>query len=299
VDICALYQILNSDNTKLITVLLIVGLLLVGLTVIGIAIKIRVVSVARQKAFVNHISSFNKKAMDTLYYLDRNEGNLTENSIDKKIKQVLNVLCDNLVDVFIISTGKKKNIHSSYIQILKTTKTEMKREFPEYPYRDKDAFVTVFARDKESKKVRKIAKNKSLLSQNTDFEKIFFSHTEDTYFHSTNLLKYAKQNNYSNPSDYYPNEYKSAIVVPVCSYSFKSINDRTGEFEDRTKICNIIGFLCIDSKSTHTFRRSNKSLEIMIMQDFAQILYFFLTSCNKYYKSLTKTQGKRKGKQIS
>ncbi len=127
------------------------------------------------------------------------------------------------------------------------------------------------------------------LKDNTDFLEIVDQnyHSGTNYFYQTNLVKYEKQlkkenKQYRNSNYNWSDYYKSTIVVPIMIKSDKLYTQNT----NNKKQCyyRVIGFLCVDSLSTHAFLKSQREVNVNILRSVADLLYILLSQYCYYVK---------------
>lgn len=179
------------------------------------------------------------------------------------IVQALDVLCDILFKL----TRQKV---SSCVKIIE-------------PAEDLDylnASVYTFCRSSNSDPQRTVyddecRKRKILICDNTDFNKIVEPAKSVSCFYAPDLIAYKKGlrkigDDYDNTNSHWEKFYKSTIVVPIRIANQRNPNN---ELENSY---TILGFLCVDSKSTHAFEESQKSFYKPIVKAFAALLYSVL-----------------------
>lgn len=139
-----------------------------------------------------------------------------------------------------------------------------------------NAKVYTFCRSKNSDPQRAAYDNASrkdvLICDNTDFNKIVEPGKSVGCFYCPDLVSYKKGlrkigEDYDNSNNRWEDFYKSTIVVPI-----RIANERNPNNELKDSY-TILGFLCVDSKSTHAFEESQKAFYEPIVKAFAALLY--------------------------
>lgn len=116
---------------------------------------------------------------------------------------------------------------------------------------------------------------------NTDFKKII---TEGlSVFYQRDLCEYAKkleeaQEKYENTTPMYWEYYRGVIVVPIRVAREHLYYTKSNDGYD------VIGFLCVDTKSTEAFRDKDKWFYANIVKSFAAELYIVLNKYNYYLR---------------
>jgi len=107
-------------------------------------------------------------------------------------------------------------------------------------------------------------------NKNTGFdEALKFRPQKTSYFYSADLVKLAKKRKYQNHRDGWENLYKSTIIVPIRHV-----------IDIRNSKINILGFLCVDTKSRN---RLNDGFHVYYLAGFADQMYNFISIMrNKY-----------------
>ncbi len=126
---------------------------------------------------------------------------------------------------------------------------------------------------KEQSKIIKV-------SENTDFEKIYFideEYEEDRkhYFYSKDLTK---ENEYINSDPKWQKKYCTTIVMPM-RYLVECTEEKA--------VYDIVGFLCVDSKTKGAFEKQNIYFTIEFLKGISDIMYSYLNACVTYYKELS------------
>lgn len=150
---------------------------------------------------------------------------------------------------------------------------------PEKELSYKNASVYTFCRSKSSDPQRdaydKDSRKKILIRENTDFNIIVEQDAQDlnqSCFYCSDLIAYKKWRkktgaDYYNSNNRWDDFYRSTIVVPIRIANEKNPHN---ELKDQY---TILGFLCVDSKSTHAFEESQKAYYQPIIKAFAALLY--------------------------
>lgn len=123
---------------------------------------------------------------------------------------------------------------------------------------------------------------------NTDFLYIVDPNRDSNlnYFYKGNLKDYAKElkqqgKQYRNTNANWENDYIGTIVVPI-QIEHKRLYDSSQE-----ESLHIIGFLCIDSKSSSAFLRRQEKANVDMLKSFADIIYILLSQYQHYLKKMT------------
>ena len=139
-----------------------------------------------------------------------------------------------------------------------------------------NARVYTFCRSKNSDPQRdaydKDSRKKTLICENTDFNKIVAQDKSQSCFYCSDLIAYKKWSkkigdDYYNSNNRWEDFYRSTIVAPI-----RIANERNPHNELKDQY-TILGFLCVDSKSTHAFEESQKAYYQPIIKAFAALLY--------------------------
>lgn len=142
--------------------------------------------------------------------------------------------------------------------------------------------IITFARN--GKNARGLAeaehKKRIKVSDNTDFEFIFtikevYEEHRIHYFYQKNLKRFSKKNEYKNSDINWKRKYNTTIVMPIRYLK---------ESNQSEAIYDIIGFLCVDSKSAGAFEKNNLYFTVEFLKGIADIMYSYLNSCINYYK---------------
>ena len=176
---------------------------------------------------------------------------------------VLNTLCD----IFYKLTRQKV---SGCIKIIE----------PSSDLEYTNAKVKTFCRSKNSDSRRTVYDNNStrsdtIVCRNTDFDSIVQPGKSLSCFYQQNLEDYQKQlrkigEEYRNSNTEWNEYYKATIVAPIRIANKR--NSKT-KLEDSY---TILGFLCVDSLSTHAFEASQRVYYQYIIKAFAALLYSVL-----------------------
>lgn len=179
------------------------------------------------------------------------------------IRLTLNVLCD----VFYTLSRQKV---SSCIKIIE-------------PGEDLDyinARVVTFCRSSNSDSERQAYDERNrdrntLICDNTDFNNIVEPGKSKSCFYCSDLIAYQKKikklgDRYNNTNTEWADYYRATIVVPIRIANQRNPNN------DLNTSYTILGFLCVDSMSTHAFEESQKAFYTAIVKGFAALLYSIL-----------------------
>jgi len=134
------------------------------------------------------------------------------------------------------------------------------------------------------------ASNKQIkLSDNTDFLYILNPNNDSNlnYFYQGNLKEYSNElkkqgKQYMNTNANWENDYIGTIVVPI-QIEHKRLYDSAKEDS-----FYVIGFLCIDSKSSSAFLKRQEKFNVDMVKSFADIFYMLLSQYHHYLKKLSK-----------
>ncbi len=125
------------------------------------------------------------------------------------------------------------------------------------------------------------------LADNTDFLYIVDPNRDSNlnYFYQGNLEDYVKElrqqgKNYLNTNPNWENDYIGTIVVPI-QIEHKRLYDSPLETSR-----HIIGFLCIDSKSSSAFLKRQEKANVDMLKSFADIFYILLSQYQHYLKKM-------------
>ena len=140
-----------------------------------------------------------------------------------------------------------------------------------------NAKVKTFCRSKNSDSQRTVYdndsnRNETIVCLNTDFDSIVQPGKSLSCFYQQDLEEYQRQlskigEEYRNSNQEWKKYYKATIVAPIRIANVR--NPRT-ELQDSY---TILGFLCVDSLSTHAFEASQKMYYQYIIKAFAALLY--------------------------
>ncbi len=154
-----------------------------------------------------------------------------------------------------------------------------------------DITLTTFCRSTTSETIRGIYENsnKIKLVDNTDFLYIVDPNRDSNlnYFYQGNLKDYAKElqkqgKHYRNTNTNWENDYIGTIVVPI-QIEHKRLYDSSLE-----NSLHIIGFLCIDSKSSSAFLKRQENVNVNMLKSFADIIYTSFTVSALFKKNVRK-----------
>ena len=142
------------------------------------------------------------------------------------------------------------------------------------------AKVKTFCRSKNSDSRRfqydnDSTRNETIICKNTDFNSIVQPGKTVSCFYKRDLEAYQKQHQdtddeYLNSNPEWKKYYKATIVVPI-----RIANKRNANVESQDSY-TILGFLCIDSLSTHAFEESQEKYYTRIVKAYAALLYSVL-----------------------
>ncbi len=162
-----------------------------------------------------------------------------------------------------------------------------------------NATVYTFVRSKNISKQREDASDNQavLISKNTDFSYIIsppdfykkqYFYEQDIHLFDEELKKH--QQKYENTTENYWDFYRAAIVVPIrIAHSHLHFTAPTDPFD-----YHIVGFLCIDTKSTHAFIPEYEEQFIQIAKSFAAIIYVIMNKYNFYLQKCKNGYAMRK-----
>lgn len=208
------------------------------------------------------------------YHKDKTENirNLTDT-----YKCQLSILLSHLCDMMEKYCGQKT---SSCIKLIAHPDDEID-----------EITLTTFCRSTTSDTTRGMyeAYDPIKLADNTDFLYIVDPNRDSNlnYFYKGNLREYAKElkqqgKHYRNSNLNWEDDYIGTIVVPI-QIEHKRLYDSPLE-----KSLHIIGFLCIDSKSSSAFLKRQEKINVNILKSFADIIYILLSQYQHYLKKLSK-----------
>lgn len=150
-----------------------------------------------------------------------------------------------------------------------------------------DITLTTFCRSTNSDTTRGIYEthHEINLADNTDFLYIVDPNRDSNlnYFYKGNLKDYAKELKqqgkiYRNTNPNWENDYIGTIVVPI-QIEHKRLYDSPLE-----ESLHVIGFLCIDSKSSSAFLKRQEKANVDMLKSFADIIYILLSQYQHYLK---------------
>lgn len=154
-----------------------------------------------------------------------------------------------------------------------------------------DITLTTFCRSTASDTTRGLyeAHNEIKLVDNTDFLYIVDPNRDSNknYFYQGNLKNYVKElkkqqdKQYRNTNPNWEDDYIGTIVVPI-QIEHKRLYDSTLE-----ESLYIIGFLCIDSKSSSAFLQRQEKANVDMLKSFADIIYILLSQYQHYLKKMS------------
>lgn len=154
-----------------------------------------------------------------------------------------------------------------------------------------DITLTTFCRSTASDTTRGMyeAHNKIKLVDNTDFLYIVDPNRDSNknYFYQGNLKDYVKElkkqqdKQYRNTNPNWEDDYIGTIVVPI-QIEHKRLYDSILE-----ESLHIIGFLCIDSKSSSAFLKRQEKANVDMLKSFADIIYILLSQYQHYLKKMS------------
>lgn len=153
-----------------------------------------------------------------------------------------------------------------------------------------DIILTTFCRSITSETMRgKYEKNSEIkLVDNTDFLYIVDPNGDSNlnYFYQGNLKEFAKDldkqgKKYRNTNTNWENDYIGTIVVPI-QIEHKRLYDSPLE-----ESLNVIGFLCVDSKSSSAFLKRQETANVDMLKSFADIIYILLSQYQHYLKKMS------------
>lgn len=208
----------------------------------------------------------------------RNHKDKLENisNLSDSYKTHLSVLLTHLCDMMEIYCGQKI---SSCIKLI--IKPEEKIE---------DITLTTFCRSNSSETTRgKYESNHKIkLADNTDFLYIVDPNRDSNlnYFYQGNLKDYEKEldkhgKQYRNTNANWKSDYVGTIVVPI-QIEHKRFYDSPLE-----ESLHIIGFLCIDSKSSSAFLKRQEKANVDMLKSFADIIFILLSQYQHYLKKMS------------
>ena len=107
---------------------------------------------------------------------------------------------------------------------------------------------------------------------------------DKNYFYQNDLELFSKElekqgKHYKNSNPNWKNDYVGTIVVPIRIDTNNLYNKENGSFD-------LIGFLCVDSKSKNAFTVQQEAFNVGIMKSFADILYVLLSQYRHYFEKL-------------
>lgn len=181
---------------------------------------------------------------------------------------------------------------------------------PQKKQNPKDNMVSTFVRDSKCptnrRAVDESAKTKSVrINDNTDFSYFFDSNDpsqfDSSVFYVNNLIEYDQRvkskGGYQNTTPRWQEYYIGTAVVPI------RIKTKRIKLRENSEDYTLLGFLCVDSKSSNVFIESKRGLYSYILKSYAalifQILQFYSgimskTVSNKQMKTASNSIKKRR-----
>lgn len=157
-----------------------------------------------------------------------------------------------------------------------------------------DATLKTFCRSTKSATNRgayETPKNPIKICDNTDFLDIIdpVNGANRNYFYQGNLKEYDKKlredgKHYRNSNPDWDNDYIGTIVVPI------QIENKRLYDSKKEDSYHVIGFLCIDSKSTSAFLPRHEKSYVNIVQSFADIFYVLLSQYQHYLRLINEKE---------
>lgn len=128
------------------------------------------------------------------------------------------------------------------------------------------------------------SKTEILLKDNTDFMQIIEPDVPYDYFYCKDLVKFKKKLNevgqdLKNTNTAWEKDYKSTVIVPIRTESKRLYHLKTKDSSDEY---DLLGFLCIDSKSTEAFTSKNEQYNVSLMSAYAEVCYILLSQYSHY-----------------
>lgn len=198
------------------------------------------------------------------------------NLYTSKLTCILDVLCDTL----------KKHTTKDVSACIKLIRYNDSEETI-----NKNAKIETFCRSVNSSTNRGEyeSTHEIILSENTDFLEIIDENIEKNYFYQPSLSAYdkaLKENNksYENTNNNWSEYYEGVIVVPIRIETKKLYHIK------RNNSYHIIGFLCVDSKSTDAFTKKLENYYVEIVKSFSDIIYILLGQYKHFLKKLNQSK---------
>lgn len=192
-------------------------------------------------------------------------------------KSQLSILLTHLCDMMEVHCGQKV---SSCIKLIAHPEAKVE-----------DIILTTFCRSTTSETTRGIYENNNLIKlvDNTDFLYIVDPESDFDYFYQGNLKKYSTElqkqgKHYRNTNINWENDYAGTIVVPI-QIKHQRLYDSPLE-----NSLHIIGFLCIDSKSSSAFLDRQESANVNMLKSFADIIYILLSQYQHYLRKMSDSE---------
>jgi len=214
---------------------------------------------------------------DLYFDIMRHHKDKSENvsNLSDTYKTRLSVLLTHLCDMMEIYCGQKV---SACIKLI--TKSSKNID---------DIILTTFCRSNTSETIRGKYETNNLIKlvDNTDFLYIVDPNSDSNknYFYQGNLKDYVKElkqqgKQYRNTNPNWEDDYIGTIVVPI-QIEHKRLYDSNLE-----ESLHIIGFLCIDSKSSSAFLKRQEKANVDMLKSFADIIYILLSQYQHYLKKM-------------
>lgn len=256
-----------------------VGLLLFIILLILRMRKYQKIAFERQlkTSFVYH--KLTHTSRDLYFDVMRYHKDKTENIriLTDTYKSQLSILLTHLCDMMEKYCGQKT---SSCIKLIAHPDAKIE-----------DITLTTFCRSTASDTTRGMYEthHEIKLVDNTDFLYIVDPNRDSNknYFYQGNLKDYVKElkkqqdKQYRNTNPNWEDDYIGTIVVPI-QIEHKRLYDSALE-----ESLHIIGFLCIDSKSSSAFLKRQEKANVDMLKSFADIIYILLSQYQHYLKKMS------------
>lgn len=204
---------------------------------------------------------------------------LTETELTNTYMVSLSAILDMLCEILTSFTQKKI---SACVKLISYSKDEEIIDLD-------NATLVTFCRSNNSESQRdsyeKHNKAEILLKDNTDFLEIVSDDNNKDYFYQGNLARYDKVlqetgKHYHNSNENWERYYCGTIVVPI-RIEFKHLYH-----QKKDDAYHILGFVCVDSKSSDAFTEQYEKYNVDVVKAYADLIYILLGQYRHYLKKI-------------
>lgn len=201
---------------------------------------------------------------------------LSRQSLSEIYKLSLQGVMDNLCST--INAYTSREVHAC-IKLITSEDFDRKMDI-------NNATLVTFCRSRNSehKRSRYEENNRPIfLRENSDFYEVVSPEFEKTHFYQGDLIAYDEEKKkngerYKNSNPDWAEFYRGTIVVPI-----RIERDKLYHIEENDAY-DIIGFLCVDSKSTDAFTKSMENYLVDMMYAYADVIYILLGQYRHYLR---------------